>query len=206
MKKALLLISFGLLIFASGCTSQVEEEKVENMVLERVAEVAEKQRPGYVEYENNLEPYFKIEYPSAWKLERIDDFTVRFLAPEDLGEDSFSDHITVKIAPVAEGGFGGSTLLSNYYSAASEILEIDPDMEILVRPNFTTLGGYQAFYVVYRINNIIKPKWLQYFTVWKGNAYSVALGSTEEDYDYFFPIVERMVQSFEIEQIEQQEE
>ena len=138
----------------------------------------------------------ELDYPEAWTLSSRDDFLlsgVMAASPLEDAEDFFRENISVLVERVGE-----NTSLEDY--------TIDSISEIRNSGNFTlldtqgySLGDRDAVSAVYRgEERNVEIKRMQLWTVAGDKAYIITFTAQPEEYERYFPIAKKVIDSFQL--------
>lgn len=142
-----------------------------------------------------------VKYPQSWQRQDIDNiFTqelVTFLSPQSSDTDNFKEKVILSIKDYS------GTLNQSKDVFTQDINKTLPSAKI-IKTTSTTLAYKPAFEIVYTWKDEQQDLNFKNLQIWtlKGNkAYILTYTAKEEDYDKFIPVVEKMIKTFEIENL-----
>ena len=145
---------------------------------------------------------FKIKYPSGWEIVDLDDplINVMFFSPLESAYDDFQENVLVIREQLVY------KISLDDYTKISLAQMNTPSFE-LVESTKTSLGGLPATKIVYTDKDIdgFVFKQMMVLTVSDKNAYIVAYSALPHTYSLHISTVQKMIDSFEIIGIEQEE-
>lgn len=155
----------------------------------------------YFEYRNG-DDRVKIQYPFDWKASDtgLQDYKsiIAFYSPLENISDTFQENVEISIIPFAE-----NITLGDYNSRVSKGLGlgISSGLEI-VESNSTTLADKPAYKVLLSSsvanNTEVAFDVMRIWTVENNKVYSISYLAESARYQHYLPVVERMINSFEI--------
>ncbi len=157
---------------------------------------------------NNLLTYenpnlgFLLEYPAEWAKEE----TLSFMSPPPSPNEtlSASNVAPESIAVTTEVLFSNITL-DEYSESAIGLLESQFPNFTLIDSFETTLSGYPAHQIEYTYTlEGLNLKNMQIWTIADNNmAYALTYGGIIEEFDSSLPVIENMIESFQLTEIQQ---
>ncbi len=174
-------ISLGLIGSMPVSMAQIEGENGENAM------------SGLLVYDNpNLG--FTLEYPSDWVKEE----SLSFISPRL----SVSDEAPESIAVTTEPNLSNLTL-QEYSNSSLSMLESQFPNFTLIESSNSTLSGYPAYQILYTYTfEGVDLKNLQIWTLADDMVYVLTYGGTTKEFDNSFPVIQNMIDSFEITEIQ----
>lgn len=174
-------ISFGLMVSVPVSMAQTDGESGENDTSELLA------------YDNpNLG--FTLEYPSDW----IKEESLSFISPRL----SVSDEAPESISVTTEPNLSNLTL-EEYSDSSITMLESQFPNFTLIESSNSTLSGYPASQIVYTYTiEDVDLKNFQIWTVADDMVYVLTYGGTTKEFDNSLPVIQDMIDSFEITEIQ----
>jgi hypothetical protein len=152
----------------------------------------------YLEYKNIGEG-IRIQYPSNWKASHsnLQDYTniVTFYSPLENITDTFPENVEISIIP-----FAANITLEDYNTRVAKGLGISPELR-LKESNFTILGGKPGYRILVSSesnNTQLGFNILRTWMVEDNKVYSITYTANSTRYNAYLPIVEKMIDSFEI--------
>jgi serine/threonine-protein kinase len=174
-------ISLGLMGSMPVSMAQVEGENDENGMSELLVF-------------DNSNLGFTLEYPSDW----IKEESLSFISPRL----SISDEAPESIAVTTEPNISNLTL-QEYSDSSLSILESQFPNFTLIESSNSTLSGYPAYQILYTYTfEDVDLKNLQIWTIADDMVYVLTYGGTTKEFDNSFPVIQNMVDSFEITEIQ----
>jgi hypothetical protein len=142
----------------------------------------------------------RTQYPDGWEIiiQNVTDssLSIRFNSPPENDTDSFSENVRLVI-----GTISNNTDLRNFTSATlTSYLELYPDVE------FSRLSGTNLTSSAIPAYEIIASRpqegltFRQVFAIQEGKVYSISYLSEISRYSTYLPLVEDMINSFEVTQ------
>ena len=151
--------------------------------------------PGLLTYSDPTAG-IKIQYPSIWvassnALENFDDL-VAFYSPLENITDPFNAKVTISAIPflqnISLNEYTNLTLTSFNQSEDSILLENASDV----------LSGYPAHKAIYALSSVPAFVTMEAWTVIGNKLYLVTYRAEPLEFDFYFPAVEQMLDSFEV--------
>ena len=145
---------------------------------------------------------FSLEYPADWAKEE----TLSFISPPPSPNEtlSASNVAPESIAVTTEVLFSNITL-DEYSESAIDLLENQFPNFTLIDSFETTLSGYPAHQIEYTY--ILEGSNLKNMQIWTiaGNnvVYALTYGGIIEEFDSSLPVIENMIESFQLTEIQQ---
>ena len=137
---------------------------------------------------------FTLEYPSDW----IKEESLSFISPRL----SISDEAPESIAVTTEPNLSNLTL-EEYSDSSIDILESQFSNYTLIESSNSTLSGYPAHHIVYTYSlENVDLKNLQIWTIADDMVYVLTYGGTTKEFDNSLPVIQNMIDSFEISEIQ----
>jgi serine/threonine-protein kinase len=137
---------------------------------------------------------FTLEYPSDW----IKEESLSFVSPRL----SVSDEAPESIAVTTEPNISNLTL-QEYSDSSLSILESQFPNFTLIESSNSTLSGYPSYQILYTYTfEDVDLKNLQIWTIADDMVYVLTYGGTTKEFDNSFPVIQNMVDSFEITEIQ----
>ncbi|WP_036481527.1 serine/threonine-protein kinase [Myxosarcina sp. GI1] len=145
---------------------------------------------------SDREQGFAIVYPQTWTQQNRDDFVavgVIFVSTPETETDNFQETVSVLIENL-------STDMSLDEYTDKSILEIQTLSDPAVTfPKPVTLGQNEAKTVIYQgEENGVRVKRMQTWTVEQDRAYIVTYTAAPEKYNFYLPVVNKMLDSFKL--------
>ena len=174
-------ISFGLMVSVPVSMAQTDGESGENDTSELLA------------YDNpNLG--FTLEYPAEW----IKEESLSFISPRL----SVSDEAPESISVTTEPNLSNLTL-EEYSDSSITMLDSQFPNFTLIESSNSTLSGYPASQIVYTYTiEDVDLKNFQIWTVADDMVYVLTYGGTTKEFDNSLPVIQDMIESFEITEIQ----
>jgi hypothetical protein len=157
---------------------------------------------------NNLLAYenpnlgFSLEYPTDWSKEE----SLMFIAPPPSSNETLSlpneapesIAVTTEVLPY-------NMTLDEYSESAIGLLEGQFTNYTLIDSSEATLSGYPAHQITYTYTlDGVDLKNMQIWTIADNNiAYALTYGGFVEEFDSSFPVIENMINSFRLTEIQQ---
>jgi len=139
-----------------------------------------------------------IQYPNDWEVAtEIRGVIVAFFSPLENEDDQFSESLTVGSQVVLDNVTLDISVNNtiNYFKQFSDFNLIDSQP--------TTLAQNPAWKIVYQLSSQERDvKTIKVFTIKDHVGYSITFGAESENFAKYLPIVEKMIQSFMITEIE----
>ena len=140
----------------------------------------------------------RTQYPDGWEIliqsPSNSSLSLRFNSPPENDTDIFRENVLLVIDTISN-----NTILSNYTSAAlTSYLEEDPGLKVneLSLTNLTnnSIPAYKL--VASRTQDGLE--FMQIFAIKDGQIYTILYSSEKTRYSTYLPIVEKMINSFEV--------
>jgi hypothetical protein len=140
----------------------------------------------------------RIQYPDRWEIliqsTSNSSLSLRFNSPPENDTDIFRENVLFVIDTISN-----NTILSNYTSAAlTSYLEEDPDLKVneLSLTNLTnnSIPAYKL--VASRTQDGLD--FMQIFAIKESELYTIIYSSEKTRYSTYLPIIEEMINSFEV--------
>lgn len=163
----------------------------------------------FLEY-TNMDEGIKMQYPSNWKASEtaLADYTniVTFYSPLEDISDTFPESVEISIIPFAK-----NITLEDYNARVAQGLSFSPELKI-IESTPAKLGAYPGYRIVVSSQNDNSTEFdfnksnstqfsfdaMRIWTVEDNKAYSIIYSANSTKYNYYLPIVEKMIDSFEI--------
>lgn len=144
-------------------------------------------------YENS-DQGFKINFPEAWSQQNRDDFIatgVIFISPLENDTDSFEEQVSISIEKVS----ADMSLAQYTDESIAEIKKLsDPGVD---EAQPITLGEDEARQAVfYGQENGHPVRRMQAWSIKDNRAYVITYTAAPDTYDYYLPVVNKMIKSF----------
>ena len=142
----------------------------------------------------------RTQYPDGWEIiiQNASDslLSLRFNAPPENDTDSFRENVRLVINTVSN-----NTDLSNFTSATlTSYLELYPDVEFTrLSPTNITRSAIPAYELV-ASRTQEGLTFMQIFAIKENKVYSISYLSEMSRYSTYLPVVEKMINSFEVTQ------
>jgi len=157
---------------------------------------------------DNLQAYenpnlgFSLEYPADWSKEE----TLSFISPPPSSNETLSspNEAPESIAVTTEVLLSNITL-DEYSESAIGLLEGQFPNFTLIDSSEATLSGYPAHQITYTYTlDGVDLKNMQIWTIADNNiAYALTYGGLVEEFDSSFPVIENMINSFQLTEVQQ---
>lgn len=163
----------------------------------------------FLEYKD-MDEGIKIQYPSNWKASEnaLDDYTniVTFYSPLENISDTFPESVGISIIPFAE-----NITLADYNTRVAQGLSFSPETKN-IESTPTMLSGNPGYRIVVSSQNDNSTQFafeednstqfafdaMRIWTVEDNKVYSIIYSASSTTYNFYLPIVEKMIGSFEI--------
>jgi eukaryotic-like serine/threonine-protein kinase len=137
---------------------------------------------------------FTLEYPSDWMKEE----SLSFISPRL----SISDKAPESIAVTTEPNLSNLTL-EEYSDSSLSVLESQFSNYTLIESSNSTLSGYPAHQILYTYTlEDVDLKNLQIWTIADDIVYVLTYGGTTKEFEDSLPVIQNMIDSFEITEIQ----
>jgi hypothetical protein len=157
----------------------------------------------------NFTPYedpndgIKIQYPSDWTVSEtgLRDHTnvVAFYSPLENPSDAISEHVLISLIHYSQ-----NIALDDYGKLVNDTLT-QPDIQTIESKAITLASGLPTHAIVFKppssaVGNsaLVKPEIMLLWTVKGNNVYTISYNAEAAKYSKYLPIVEKMIDSFEI--------
>jgi len=179
-----IVISFGLIVSVPVSMAQTDGENGES---------GENDTSELLAYDNpNLG--FTLEYPSDWLKEE----SLSFISPRLSVSDEAPESISVTTEPKLS-----NLTLEEYSDSSITMLESQFPNFTLIESSNSTLSGYPASQIVYTYTfEDVDLKNLQIWTIADDMVYVLTYGGTTKEFDNSLPVIQDMIDSFEITEIQ----
>lgn len=145
---------------------------------------------------------FSLEYPADWSKEE----TLSFISPPPSSNETLSspNEAPESIAVTTEA-LPYNIPLDEYSESAIGLLEGQFPNFTLIDSSEVTLSGYPAHQITYTYTlDGVDLKNMQIWTIADNNiAYALTYGGLVEEFDISFPVIENMINSFQLTEIQQ---
>lgn len=145
---------------------------------------------------------FSLEYPADWSKEE----TLTFISPPPSPNETLSsaNEAPESIAVTTEVLLSSITL-DEYSESAIGLLEGQFPNFTLIDSSEATLSGYPAHQITYTYTlDGVDLKNMQIWTIADKNiAYALTYGGLVEEFDSSFPVIENMINSFQLTEVQQ---
>lgn len=154
---------------------------------------------------NNPNLGFTLQYPSDWSKEE----SLTFISPPPSSaaasnETTSSTNLTPESIAVTTEVLFSNITLEEYSQSAIGLLESQFPNFTLLNSFETTLSGYPAHQIEYTYSlNGLELKNMQIWTIADNIAYAVTYGGTIEEFDSSLPVVENLIESFQLIEMQQ---
>lgn len=144
----------------------------------------------------------KIQYPSYWRVSQtgLRDNTniVAFYSPLENLSDTFSEHVIVSLTEYSQ-----NMPLNDYSNLVNSVIRA-PGVTVLDSKLISLTDGNPAQTIVFIpppsgiSSTLLKPEVMLIWTVKANKVYTISYNADSPNYSKYLPIVEKMVESFEI--------
>ncbi len=140
---------------------------------------------------------FSVEYPNFWEKDaNVKEGIALFVTPAEGYSDGYNESLSVqRFVPDMEG----ENAFTDYVKGYVANLESTLKNYALVSESDTTLGGKDAYRIVYESSNddnTNQLRFMQIFAEHKGHIYVVSYIGEFNSYSYFLTYVEQMISTF----------
>src|ERR671914_3066498 len=142
----------------------------------------------------------RTQYPDGWEIiiQNASDslLSLRFNAPPENDTDSFRENVRLVINTVSN-----NTDLSNFTSATlTSYLELYPDLELIELSSTNLTSSAIPAYKLVGSRTQAGSNFMQIFALEEEKVYSIIYSSEKSRYSTYLPIIEEMINSFEVTQ------
>jgi PsbP-like protein len=142
----------------------------------------------------------RTQYPGGWDIiiQNTSNslFSLRFNTPLENDTDSFRENVRLVI-----GSVSNNTALSNFTSATlTSYLELYPDLELIELSSTNLTSSAIPAYKLVGSRTQEGTNFMQILTIKEGKVYSIIYSSEKSRYSTYLPIIEEMINSFEVAQ------
>jgi hypothetical protein len=142
----------------------------------------------------------RTQYPDGWEIiiQNTSDslLSLRFNSPPENDTDSFRENVRLVIGTVSN-----NTALSNFTSATlTSYLELYPDLEVIELSSTNLTSSAIPAYKLVASRSQEGSNFMQIFAINEDKVYSIAYSSEKSRYSAYLPVIERMINSFEVTQ------
>lgn len=158
---------------------------------------------GFSIYQNPVYK-FKIEYPSNWeKLEFTQgieeehrNIVVNFLSPAGGASNTFREYLIIEVRNLTSQ----DTSLGQYIDTQINLRQALPNFSLSESTPTSLTGGYPAHKIVYTYSNPIVgiTKAMEILTIKHDKLYFLSYSGDATKYGIYLPIVQKMIDSFQI--------
>ena len=140
----------------------------------------------------------RIQYPAGWEIiiqnTSNSTLSLRFNSPPENDTDGFRENVLLEINTISN-----NTALSNFTGAAlSSYLELYPDLELIeLSSTNLTNNAIPAYKLVASLTQE-GLDFMQIFAINEDKVYSILYSSEKSRYSTYLPIIEKMINSFEV--------
>jgi hypothetical protein len=145
---------------------------------------------------------FSLEYPADWSKEE----TLSFISPSpSLNETLSSSNQAPESIAVTTEVLPSNITLDEYSESAISLLEGQFPNYTLIDSSEATLSGYPAHQITYTYTlDGVHLKNMQIWTIADNNiGYALTYGGLVEEFDSSFPVIENMINSFQLTEVQQ---
>jgi hypothetical protein len=140
------------------------------------------------------------QYPDGWDIiiqnTSNSSFSLRFNSPLENDTDSFRENVRLVIGTVSN-----NSALSNITSAIlTSYLELYPDLELMELSSTNLTGSAIPAYKLVASRTQEGSNFMQIFAIKEDKLYSIIYSSEKSRYSTYLPIIEKMINSFEVTQ------
>jgi hypothetical protein len=142
----------------------------------------------------------RTQYPDGWEIiiqnTSNSSFSLRFNSPLENDTDSFRENVRLVIGTVSN-----NSALSNITSAIlTSYLELYPDLELMELSSTNLTGSAIPAYKLVASRTQEGSNFMQIFAIKEDKLYSIIYSSEKSRYSTYLPIIEKMINSFEVTQ------
>ena len=192
----ILSMIFSLLISNSISNQQVIAQDVLFGEPQQQSPIQSLENAGLV-YES---PTYEIrtQYPDGWEIiiqnTSNSTFSLRFNSPLENDTDSFHENVRLVIGTVSN-----NTALSNFTSAIlTSYLESYPDLEVIGLSSTNLTSSAIPAYKLVASRTQDGTNFMQILAIKEDKVYSIIYNSEKSRYSTYLPIIEEMINSFEV--------
>jgi hypothetical protein len=142
----------------------------------------------------------RTQYPGGWEIiiQNTSDslLSLRFNSPLENDTDSFRENVRLVI-----GTISNNTALSNFTSATlTSYLELYPDLEVIELSSTNLTSSAIPAYKLVASRSQEGSNFMQIFAINEDKVYSISYSSEKSRYSTYLPVIEQMINSFEVTQ------
>ena len=142
----------------------------------------------------------RTQYPDGWEIiiqgTSNSSLSLRFNSPLENDTDSFRENVRIVI-----GSVSNNTALSNFTSATlTSYLELYPDLELIELSSTNLTSSAIPAYKLVGSRTQAGSNFMQIFALEEEKVYSIIYSSEKSRYSTYLPIIEEMINSFEVTQ------
>jgi hypothetical protein len=140
----------------------------------------------------------RTQYPDGWEIiiqnTSNSSLSLRFNSPLENDTDSFRENVRLVIDTISN-----NTALSNFTSATlTSYLELYPDLEIIELSSANLTSSAIPAYKLVASRTQEGLNFMQIFAIKEDKVYSISYSSEKSRYSTYLPIIEKMINSFEV--------
>jgi hypothetical protein len=140
----------------------------------------------------------RTQYPDGWDIiiqnTSNSSLSLRFNSPLQNDTDSFRENVRIVI-----GSVSNNTALSNFTSATlTSYLELYPDLELIELSSTNLTSSAIPAYKLVGSRTQAGSNFMQIFAIEEDKVYSIIYSSERSRYSTYLPIIEEMINSFEV--------
>jgi PsbP-like protein len=140
----------------------------------------------------------RTQYPDGWEIiiqnTSNSTFSLRFNSPLENDTDSFHENVRLVIGTVSN-----NTALSNFTSAIlTSYLESYPDLEVIGLSSTNLTSSAIPAYKLVASRTQDGTNFMQILAIKEDKVYSIIYNSEKSRYSTYLPIIEEMINSFEV--------
>jgi hypothetical protein len=140
----------------------------------------------------------RTQYPDGWDIiiqnTSNSSLSLKFNSPLENDTDSFRENVRIVI-----GSVSNNTALSNFTSATlTSYLELYPDLELIELSSTNLTSSAIPAYKLVGSRTQAGSNFMQIFAMEEDKVYSIIYSSERSRYSTYLPIIEEMINSFEV--------
>lgn len=176
---------------------RIKIERTDNVTTTTESSVQSLSNGNFLVYESPVHR-IRTQYPDGWEIliqgTSNSSLSLRFNSPPENDTDTFRENILLVIDTISN-----NTALSNFTSAAlTSYLEQYPDIKFNELSSTNLTNGTIPAYKLVASRTQDGLEFMQIFAIKDGQIYTILFSSEKTRYSTYLPIVEKMIDSFEV--------